>query len=107
MIGEADWAIINLNNDKFYTGTNELYNNQNLNNKLYNLFQTTHVSSWTESLSSWVESKDIKIARILAKKLEETFWIENSLERLKKISKSTKNTKVKNIISETMEILNS
>ncbi|HKL43926.1 MAG TPA: hypothetical protein VJ892_01460, partial [Candidatus Absconditabacterales bacterium] len=40
MIGEADWAIINLNNDKFYTGTNELYNNQNLNNKLYNLFQT-------------------------------------------------------------------
>lgn len=107
MIGEADWAIINLNNDKFYTGTNELYNNQNLNNKLYNLFQTTHVSSWTESLSSWVESNDIKIARILAKKLEETFWIENSLERLEKIFKSTKNSKVKNIISETMEILNS
>jgi len=105
MIGEADWAIINLNNDKFYTGTNELYNNQNLNNKLYNLFQTKTMSSWTEPLSSWVKSKDIKIAQILAKKLKEKFWIENSLKRLEKISKSTQNKKVKNIILETIKKL--
>jgi len=76
MIGEADWAIINLNNDKFYTGTNELYNNQNLNNKLYNLFQT-NISDQKQNQSPSLMERGVgeisEIAKTLAKKLEEKF----------------------------------
>jgi len=98
LVWEADRAIINLNNNKYYTWTNELYQNQNLNNKLYKLFQIEQKIQTTSISNN-------KIAKVLAKKLKETFWIEDSLKRLETIYKSTKNTKVKKIISETIEIL--
>ncbi len=102
LIWEADRAIINLNNDKFYTGTNELYNNQNINDNLYNLFQTNILTEQTDKKSSDLYSSH---AQVIATTLEEKFWIEESIYRLEKIFKIIHNTKVKKIVEETIKIL--
>ncbi len=109
MIWEADRAIINLNNDKFYTWTNELYNNQNLNNNLYNLFQTNIPEQKQDQSPSLTErgvGEISKTAQTLATKLEEKFGAAESISRLEKILKIINNTKVKKIVEETIKILN-
>ena len=108
LIWEADRAIINLNQNKFYTWTYDLYNNQSRNNKLYNLFQTS--SPITENSNYYSNQKtNNSISNILAKKLQEKFWIEESIKRLQaisiSISKSINKYQIKQIVSQTIEIL--
>jgi hypothetical protein len=88
---------------KIYTWTYDLYNHQSRENKLYDLFKTTHVSFWDESKNPVLKNNNI--SQILATKLQEKFWAEESIRRLNIILESTKKTKIKNIISDTIEIL--
>jgi hypothetical protein len=105
MVWESDWAIINLNNNKYYTGTNKLYNNQNLNNKLYNLFQiNTPTTNWKLE-NAFEPSDNQKISQTLAKKLEEKFGVKDSIERLELILNTINKTKIKKIIQETIILL--
>lgn len=98
MIWEADRSIINLSNDKFYTWTYELYKNQNLNNKLYNLFNNNPKTVETSNTNSkqWL---------ILADLLIKKFGVEESLKRIKSILKTTNNKKLSILLKEILDIL--
>lgn len=93
MIWEADWSIINLNNNKFYTWTYELYNNQNLNNKIYNLFGNDRPSNNNIDKSQW---------GVLAELLIEKFGVEESLKRINWIIKITNNQNLLKLLNEVL-----
>lgn len=99
IIWESDWAIINLNNNKFYTGTYQLYNNQSNNNKLYQLFWTENKPIQTNNISQ--NSNAQKLATLLIEK----FGIEESKKRLNDILKFANNSNLKTLIKETLELL--
>lgn len=108
LIWEADRAIINLNQNKFYTWTYDLYNHQDRKNKLYDLFKTLSPNQ-KQDLSTSLTERGVgeisNISQILATKLKKKFWTEESIRRLDIILNSTNKTKVINIISETIKIL--
>jgi len=98
IIWEADRAIINLNNDKFYTWTYELYNNQNRNNNLYNLFKNNHTITEVNNTNN---SQWSTLADLLVKK----FGVEDSLKRVNSILKTTNNKNVSILLKEILDIL--
>lgn len=93
MIWEADRAIINLNNNKFYEWTYELYNWQKID-KLTALFQSKPKKIQNNKKSN------------LTQKLIEKFWVEESIKRLENIFKTSTNTELIQIIENTLKELN-
>ena len=98
MIWESDRAIINLNNNKFYTWTYELYNNQSKANKIFNLSSKTNLEQTTQ-----IENKN---SQLLVNLLIEKFGAEESRKRIESIVNITDNSNLKNLLNESLYIIN-
>jgi len=98
MIWESDRAIINLNNNKFYTWTYELYNNQSKSNKIFNLFNNTN--------SEESEKTENNKAKLLADLLIEKFGAEESKRRIESILNISKNSNLKLLLNKVLNLLN-
>ncbi|HOG15332.1 MAG TPA: hypothetical protein PK674_01970 [Candidatus Absconditabacterales bacterium] len=95
MIGEADRAIINLNSNKFYSATCDLYNHQSNNKKLLNLFNSK------KDLDPSVDQN----ARLLADLLIEKFGVEESIKRIEIISLKSKSVALNNLLGDVLHLL--
>ncbi len=98
MIWESDRAIINLNNNKFYTWTYELYNNQSKSNKIFNLFNNTN--------SEESEKTENNKAKLLAELLMKRFGVEESKKRIKSILDISKNSNLNLLLNDVFDLLN-
>lgn len=95
MIWEADRAIINLNSNKFYSATYDLYNHQSNNKKLLNLFNSK------KDLDPSVDQN----ARLLADLLIEKFGVEESVIRIEIISLKSKSVALNNLLGDVLHLL--
>ncbi len=96
MIWEADRAIINLNSNKFYSATYDLYNNQSSKNKLLSLFKIN--TSTTDKILD-------KNAKPLADLLVEKFGIEESIKRIEIISLKSRSIALNNLLDDVLYLL--
>ena len=97
MIWEADRAIINLNSNKFYSATYDLYNHQSNNKKLLNLFNSK--KDFNPSVN--------KNAKLLADLLIERFGVEESVIRIQSLYKTTNSSYLKLLLEDVLFLLSS
>jgi len=96
MIWEADRAIINLNANKFYNASYDLYNNQSNRTKLLNLFNTN-----TNTTNKTLD----KNAKPLADLLLERFGVEESKKRIELILLKSRSVALNNLLDDVLYLL--
>ena len=102
--GEADRAIINLNNWKFYTWFYDLYNHQWEYRQIFRLFSWEAISQQpqknTQNQSTISRKEKNEMANVMIKR----FWKEDSLRRAKWALELTDNENLKSLLNDLITI---
>jgi len=94
---EADWAVINLNNWKLYEWIFDIYENQESYGNLFKLFNKNNnqESLSTFNTTQFTDQQIIDLADLMISK----FWKDESLRRVRDISKHTDNSNLKALLN--------
>lgn len=96
---EADWAIINVNNDKFYNWTYDLYLNEKKQD-FENLIKLFTIKKETKTVYLSRKQKEE-----LANYMIEKFWKEETLRRINWILEYTDNKNLKELLRDLLKII--